>query len=244
MIPLDRVNILGVTFDNVTMEQSVARVIELVESGRTAYVVTPNSEIAYECMKDSAFCNIINGADLTVPDGAGVVLASKILGRTLKQKVAGVELATALLPELSKRKKKLFLFGAKPGVAEKAAEEMKRLAPGLNVCGCMHGYFETDEEVVTAINAAAPDVLFVCLGSPKQELWMSENAEKIVPCTMLGIGGSLDVFAGVVKRAPDIMVRMNLEWLYRLVKQPSRFGRMLRLPKYLFAALRESKKIK
>jgi N-acetylglucosaminyldiphosphoundecaprenol N-acetyl-beta-D-mannosaminyltransferase len=108
----------------------------------------------------------------------------------------------------------------------------------------MHGYFETDEEVVTAINAAAPDVLFVCLGSPKQELWMSENAEKIVPCTMLGIGGSLDVFAGVVKRAPDIMVRMNLEWLYRLVKQPSRFGRMLRLPKYLFAALRESKKIK
>ena len=184
---MDRVNILGVTFDNVTMEQSVARVIELVESGRTAYVVTPNSEIAYECMKDSAFCNIINGADLTVPDGAGVVLASKILGRTLKQKVAGVELATALLPELSKRKKKLFLFGAKPGVAEKAAEEMKRLAPGLNVCGCMHGYFETDEEVVTAINAAAPDVLFVCLGSPKQELWMSENAEKssLVRCWVL-----------------------------------------------------------
>ena len=169
------------------------------------------------------------------------MLASKILGRTLKQKVAGVELATALLPELSKRKKKLFLFGAKPGVAEKAAEEMKRLAPGLNVCGCMHGYFETDEEVVTAINAAAPDVLFVCLGSPKQELWMSENAEKssLVRCWVLWLPRR---FCRCCKASSRHNGAHESEWLYRLVKQPSRFGRMLRLPKYLFAALRESKK--
>lgn len=237
--PLDRVNVLDVTFDNVTKEQAVTSVIELVESGRTAYVVTPNSEIAYECIKDGAFREIINSADLIVPDGAGVVLASKILRRPLKQKVAGVELAAALLRELAKRQKKLFLLGAKPGVAEMAAEEMKRLAPGLNVCGCLHGYFESDEEAFSAINTADPDVLFVCLGSPKQEQWMYGNADRIVPCTMLGLGGSLDVFAGVAKRAPEIMVRLNLEWLYRLYKQPSRFMRMMRLPKYLLVALRE-----
>ena len=238
---MDKVNVLGVMFDNVTMEQAVTRVVELVEGGRTAFVVTPNSEIAYDCINNSKFRGLINSADLTVPDGAGVVLASKILRRPVRQKVAGVELAAAVLPELAKHQKRLFLLGAKPGVAEQAAEEMKRLTPGLDVCGCLHGFFSSDEEAIAVINAAEPDIIFVGLGSPKQEQWMYANAEKIVPCTMMGIGGSLDVFAGVAKRAPNIMVRMNLEWLYRLYKQPSRLTRMLRLPKYLFAALRERK---
>jgi N-acetylglucosaminyldiphosphoundecaprenol N-acetyl-beta-D-mannosaminyltransferase len=239
---LDRVDIIGVTFDNVTMEQAVSRAMELVESGKTAFIVTPNAEIAYDCIKNETFCELINRADLTIPDGAGIVLASKILKTPLKQKVAGVELAEALLPELAKRGKKLFLFGAKPGVAERAAEAMKKIAPELNICGCMHGYFENDNEVVEKINSSEADIVFVCLGSPKQEQWMYRNSDKLIPCTMMGLGGSLDVFAGEARRAPDLMIRMNLEWLYRLYKQPSRVGRMMRLPKYLLAAVCKSLK--
>ena len=134
------------------------------------------------------------------------------------------------------------MLGAKPGVAERAAEAMKKIAPGLNICGCLHGYFESDGEAAGAINSSGADIVFVCLGSPKQEQWMYGNAEKLIPCTMMGLGGSLDSFAGEAKRAPDWMLRMNLEWLYRLYKQPSRIGRMMRLPKYLFAAVRKSLK--
>jgi len=239
---LERAEILGVTFDNITMRQAVDRTMELIRSGRTAFVVTPNAEIAYDCIKDREFRELINKADLVIPDGAGVVLASKILKTPLRQKVAGIELAEALLPELAKQGKKLFLLGAKPGVAERAAEKMEQIAPGLDVCGCLHGYFESDEEAVEAINAAKADIVFVCLGSPKQERWMYRNADKLVPCTMIGLGGSLDVFAGEAKRAPELMIRMNLEWLYRLYKQPSRIGRMMRLPKYLLYAVRKSLK--
>lgn len=239
---MERVDILGVTFDNVTMRQAVERTLELLESGRTAFVVTPNAEIAYDCIKNRDFRELINRADLVVPDGAGVVLASRILKTPIRQKVAGVELAEALLPELAKRGKKLFLLGAKPGVAERAAEAMIKIAPGLNICGCLHGYFESDGEAAGAINSSGADIVFVCLGSPKQEQWMYGNAERLIPCTMMGLGGSLDIFAGEAKRAPDWMLRMNLEWLYRLYKQPSRTGRMMRLPKYLFAAVRKSLK--
>lgn len=232
-----RVDILGVKFDNVTMDEAVARAMELVESGKTSTVVTPNSEIAYECMANRSFRKLINGADLVVPDGAGVVLASKILKRPLKQKVAGVELAEALLWKLAERGKKLFLLGAKPGVAERAAQNLLQRVPGLNICGAFHGYFESDEEAVRRINEADPDIVYVCLGSPRQEHWMGKNAGKLVPCTMIGLGGTIDIFAGEARRAPPIFIKLNLEWFYRLLRQPSRIFRMMRLPVFLYTAL-------
>lgn len=235
---MKRVDILGVCFDNVTMEEAAARAMELVDEKRSSVIVTPNSEIAYDCQKDDQFRTLINNADLIVPDGAGVVLASKIVRTPIKQKVAGIELAEVLLGKLAHRGKKLFLLGAKPGVAERAADKMREIAPGLNICGVLDGYFKSDVEAVGAINAAGPDMLFVCLGSPKQEHWMYKNAEALVPCVMLGLGGSLDIFAGESKRAPKLFLKLNLEWLYRLLKQPSRLGRMMRLPKYLFTAVR------
>lgn len=234
-----RLQIMGVSFDNVTMEEALERAGMLMEQPGAAYVVTPNAEIVYEAMQDEALCRLLNGADLVLPDGAGVVLASKILKTPLKEKVAGVDFADRLLEVLAKSGGSVYLLGSKPGVAEKAAENMLRKHPGLSVVGMADGYFEDEAAVVERINAANPDFLFVCLGAPKQEQFMVRHREELKVKLMAGLGGSLDSFAGTVKRAPGWMIRLNLEWLYRLVKEPRRFKRMLRLPKFLWAVIRK-----
>jgi N-acetylglucosaminyldiphosphoundecaprenol N-acetyl-beta-D-mannosaminyltransferase len=181
---------------------------------------------------------MINSSDMIVPDGAGIVLASKVLKRPVKQKVAGVELAEALLGRLAEKNKKLFLLGAKPGVAERAAEKMREKAPGLNICGTLDGFFKSDEDAVRAVIEADPDLVFVCLGAPKQEIWMHSHAKDLVSCTMMGLGGTLNIFAGEAVRAPKILIKLNLEWLHRLYKEPRRLGRMMSLPKYILTAVR------
>ncbi len=236
---MDRVDILGIWYNNVDMDGAVLKVADLVGRGESSYVVTPNSEIAYECRKDPELRNIVNGAALVLADGAGVVLASKILKRPVKQKVAGVELAGHLLPMLAKRGYRLFLLGAKPSVAERAAEKMKAIAPGLNICGVRDGYFKDGTAVAEQIQASGADVVYVCLGSPAQERWMSQHMHLLSNSVMLGLGGTLDIFAGEAKRAPDIFIKLNLEWFYRLIKQPSRLGRMMRLPKFLLLVFKQ-----
>ena len=230
-------DVLGLQFDNVTMDEAVARAAALLESPGASVVVTPNAEIGYEALHDEAFRALLNGADLMLPDGAGVVLAAKLRHTPLKQKVAGVDFADRLLGVLAETGQTLYLLGGKPGVAELAAGKMVERHPGLTICGTADGYFKDEGPVVEKINAAKPDVLFVCVGAPKQELFMQAHKDELNVRLMAGLGGSLDAFAGTVKRAPKWMIRCNLEWLYRLIKEPKRFGRMLRLPKYLWAAL-------
>lgn len=230
-----KTQIMGIEFDNVTMDEALARAEEILRGEKVCFVVTPNAEIGYEAMKDAALCALLNEADLVLPDGAGVVLASKILKTPLKQKVAGVDFADALLARLSEMGRSVYLLGGKPGIAELAAEKMREKHPGLLVCGTHDGYFKDEAPIIKAINEAKPDVLFVCLGAPKQEHFMKNHQQELSCRLMAGLGGSLDAFAGTVKRAPKWMISCNLEWLYRLLKEPKRFGRMLRLPKYLWA---------
>ena len=230
-----KLDIMGLRFDNVTMDEAIARAGELMARPGAAWAVTPNAEIAYEALRDESLRALLNSADLMLPDGAGVVLAAKLLGTPLKGKVAGVDFAARLLRELAAQGRTLYLLGGKPGIGEKAAEAMRRQNPALSVCGIADGYFKDEAPVVEAINAAGADVLFVCLGAPKQERFMAEHRQELHVRLMIGLGGSLDAFAGTVKRAPRWMIRMNLEWLYRLLKEPKRFKRMLRLPKYLLA---------
>ena len=232
-----KTDIMGIAFDNVTMQEALDKASAILQGDKTCYAVTPNAEIAYEAMKDESLRALINGADLVLPDGAGVVLASKLLKTPLKQKVAGVDFADALLGLLAERGKSVYLLGSKPGVAELAAEKMREKHPGLIICGMHDGYFKDEAPVIEAVNAAKPDVLFVCLGAPKQELFMKRHQQELACKLMIGLGGSLDSFAGTVKRAPKWMIAANLEWLYRLYKEPKRFGRMLRLPKYLWAVV-------
>lgn len=232
-----KLDIMGLQFDNVTMDEAVAQAAQLLRGDKTCYAVTPNAEIAYEALHDASLRALLNGADLVLPDGAGVVLASRILRTPLKQKVAGVDFAERLLSLLEQTGGGLYLLGGKPGIAELAAQKMLEKHPGLHICGMNDGYFTDEAPVLAAIRAAQPQVLFVCLGAPKQERFMHAHAAELPVRLMVGLGGTLDSFAGTVRRAPRWMIRCNLEWLYRLYKEPKRFKRMLRLPKYLFAVL-------
>ena len=237
-----KTDVLGVLYDNVTMQEALERGRALLEQDAPSYCVTPNAEMAYEALHDEAFRAVLNGASLVLPDGAGVVLGAKILKTPLKQKVAGIEFAQNLLAILEETGKRLFLLGSKPGIADLAAEKMLQKHPKLCVCGTMDGYFKDDSEAVARINDARADVVFVCLGAPKQEYFMQKHASELNVRLMIGLGGTLDGIAGTVKRAPRWMIRLQLEWLYRLIKQPSRLGRMMRLPKFVFAAIKKRMK--
>lgn len=228
-----RINVLGTGFDNLTREEAIDRAYALMPEHRGAYVVTPNPEIVMLCRDDPDMAAAVDGADLVIPDGIGVIYGAKILGTPLKEKVPGIDFTTGLMQRMARDGRTAFLFGSKPGVAEAAAENLKKQIPGLLIAGTNDGYFKDDAPIIEKINAAKPDLLLVCLGAPKQEKWMHANREKLDVGLMIGAGGSLDVFAGVAERAPEKWQKAGLEWLYRLLKEPTRLGRMMKLPHFL-----------
>lgn len=235
---MEKADILGIHFDNVTLESATAYIMERIRRQEKGYVVTPNSEIAYLCKEDLNLKNIINQASLIIPDGIGIVYAAKILKQRLSGKVAGIDFAASLMSTMAKEGKSVYLFGAKPGIAEKAAENLQKTYPGLVLQGYRDGYFKTDEEAIKSIRKAGhADVIFVCLGAPKQERFMHDHLEELDATILCGLGGSLDIFAGVSDRAPDIWIKLGLEWLYRLYKEPKRIGRMMNLPKFMMTVM-------
>ena len=233
-----KTNVLGVAYDNIAMAEALQRGREILSGTETAYCVTPNAEMAYEAMHDPDFCRVLNEAALVLPDGAGVILGAKLVRTPLKEKVAGIDFAQNMLPVFAETGSRLYLLGSKPGIAELAAEKMRQKQPDLCICGLRDGYFQDEAEVVRAINEAKADAVYVCLGSPKQERFMHDHRGELNAKLLVGLGGTLDGIAGTVKRAPRWMIRLQLEWLYRLIKEPKRFKRMLRLPKYIFAAFK------
>ena len=232
-----RNDILGVGVDNLTLDEAIAAGCALLGKDGSHYVVTPNPEFILTAKKNAAFRDVLNAADLSLPDGIGVIYAAKLLGRPLKGRAPGVDFAQGLLKNISQSGKKLFLLGAKHGVAEQAAENLCKSYPNLNVCGVNDGYFQDDGPVIKKIKASEADVVFVCLGAPKQEFWMAKNGPETGATLLVGLGGCLDVFAGNVQRAPEGWQKAGLEWLYRLIKEPSRFGRMAKLPLILVDAV-------
>lgn len=233
-----RIQIMEVAFDNVTTDEAVAFAMEKIQSRSKCMVVTPNAEIAQNCAENSRLKQIVAQAGLVLPDGIGVIYASRILGKPLKGRVPGVEFGEKLLSALRDTNKSIYFLGGKPGVAEEAASRMQAKYPGLKIAGCRDGYFQQDSEAVQAVNQAKPDALFVCLGSPRQEYFIAEHLNELDTCLAAGLGGSLDVYAGRVERAPQIFIKLGLEWFYRLLKQPSRIGRMMKLPRYLWRVIR------
>lgn len=240
------IEILGVNIDNITAAEALKKAEALLnnDSGKTAMIFTPNPEIVMAAYNDESFMKILNSADLCTADGIGVVYASKILKTPFPERVAGFDLTCALLDKISKTGDGVFLFGSKPGVAEKAAQNLKEMYNGLNIVGTHHGYFNENDElgIIEKINNSGAKLLLVCLGAPKQEKWIYQNREKLNVNLCMGVGGAVDVFAGNVKRAPEFMIKMNLEWFYRLMKQPSRIGRFGALPKFMFTVMKNSKK--
>ena len=232
-----RINVLGVGFDNLTLREAIDRGAALLDEAGCHYVVTPNPEIVEVCRENPEAMRAVNGAALVLPDGIGVIKGAAMLGTPLKEKTPGIEFAMGLMGKMAERGKSLYLLGAKPGVAEQAAARLKARYPGLKIAGTHDGYFKEDAPVVEAIRESGADCVFVCLGAPKQELWMQRNAPRLRVGLMAGLGGSLDVLAGNVKRAPKFFQKLGLEWFYRLIKEPKRIGRMMKLPKFLFAAI-------
>ena len=231
-----RKQVMELSFDDVTMDGAVAAAMTALRAGDRCRVVTPNAEFGLLARTDGRFRAVLNESQLVLPDGVGVLYAARILGAPIAQRVGGCDFAQALCAAMAAEGRRLFLLGAKPGVAEAAGERLRQTYPGLVVAGTRDGYFKEDAEAVAAIRAAAPDAVFVCLGAPKQEFFMADHGGEIDAPVLVGLGGTLDVLAGTVKRAPAFFQKAGLEWFYRLCKEPRRIGRMARLPLYLWYA--------
>ncbi|MBE7017338.1 MAG: WecB/TagA/CpsF family glycosyltransferase [Ruminococcaceae bacterium] len=232
-----RVDILGVGFNNTSMDEALEYILSLMPEHKAKYIVTPNPEIVMRARSDHSLASAIENSSLVLPDGVGIMYGAKILSRSLKERIPGIDFTSLLFEHMARNGKSVFLFGAKPGIAEKAADNISSQFPGLIIVGTNDGYFSDDKPIIDKINEAKPDLLLVCLGFPKQELWMQSNADKLDVGIMIGAGGSLDVFSGTVERAPLGWRKLGLEWLHRLIKEPRRFKRMLVLPKFLVAVI-------
>lgn len=235
-----KTDILGVPFDAVTMAEAVERTLAFLQDGGTHFICTPNPEIVMEAQKDTELMGILREADLVVPDGIGVVWASKYSAVRLTERVAGYDLTQRLMQQLAGTEETFYFFGGAPGVAAAAARRMTKQYPELKIVGGHNGYFDEKEEkkIIRDIKKHAPSVLLVGLGAPKQEKWIYENLRLLGVKVAIGVGGSFDVMAGNVKRAPKPFQKLGLEWFYRLATQPSRWRRMLRLPKFVLTVLK------
>ena len=231
----ERVEILGVKVDAVTMSQAVERVINLIESGKPSMVATANAEMLLNATHDAELKNILNAASLVVPDGAGTVWAARHLGKFMPERVAGFDLVQDLMKIAPAHGFKFFLFGAAPGIADKAKLKAETLYPGIKIVGTRNGYFKADDEpdIIAQIKSSRPDILLAALGVPKQEKWLFKHKDELKVPVSIGVGGTFDVMGGGVKRAPLWMQKARLEWLFRAMLQPSRAGRLLALPKFV-----------
>jgi len=239
-----RIDVLGVGFDSMTSKEAVSHACEILNGDKKAYIVTPNPEIVWMCRHDKRLLSVVNDAELVLPDGIGVILGARILGTPLREKIPGIDFADALFAEMAKTGKSVYLYGAKPGIAEEAARRLAEKYPGLKIVGVSDGYSD-DGPVIEQINAVCPDLLLVCLGAPKQEFWIEENLDQLNVKLCAGLGGSLDVYAGAVKRAPVVFRKLGLEWFYRLIREPRRITRMCKLPLFVLTViLRRLRRVK
>ena len=239
---MSRIDVLGVSFDDLTMDEAVEIALGFMQERRACYACTPNPEIVMAAKGDAALRAALSGAELVLADGVGITKAAAMLGTPLKSRVPGIDFASNVISRLAQRGGSVYLLGAKPLVAEAAAEKLTQTYPGIVIAGTNDGYFTDDAPVIEKVNAASPDFLMVCLGSPKQELWMSANAGRLSCGLLAGLGGSLDVLAGNVQRAPETWRRLGLEWLYRVIKEPKRLGRVMKLPAFVLEAAAEGRR--
>lgn len=250
---MDKLSIMGVRINNKSMNE-VMDIIKKKISDKEQYIIyTPNTEIVMMCQKDAEFLNLINKSDINIPDGVGLIYASKIKNHPLKEKVAGYDLSVNMLEFANEQGLKLFVVGGKPGVAEIAMKNVSDKYPNIKIMGAQHGYFkgthlglnghEEEQKVLEEINITEPDILFVGFGAKKQEQWIEYNRDKINAKIIIGNGGTLDGLAGLVKRAPDIYIKLGLEWFYRLMKEPKRIKRQILLPIFMVKVLFGNKNI-
>lgn len=232
-----RIDILGCPVDVLTMATAVERISQCIAQEQPCQVVTANAEILYAAQSDPGLFLTLHDAALVTADGMGVLLAARILGQSLPERVAGVDLVHSLAQQGERAGWRFYLLGAKPEVLAAAQEQLEMLYPGLQIVGSHHGYFapEDNETIIENIRMSQSEILLVAMGAPKQDKWLHDYLSKTGAIVGIGVGGTFDILAGTAKRAPLWMQRLGLEWLFRLWQQPSRWRRTLALPRFVWA---------
>lgn len=235
---LKKTFVLGIKVHDLTKSEVVERINELArDKSKSNMIVTLGTEMIMAAKNDSSLKELINGAELVCADGIGVVWASGLRGEKIRERAAGIEVLEETVKSSVSSGRKIFFLGASPGIAEKAAERLRLKYPGCNICGTYHGYFKDDSEPFEHIRKASPDILFIALGFPKQEKWYLKYGSELGVPVGVGVGGSFDVLSGKLDRAPEWMRKMGLEWFYRLLREPSRWKRMLSLPLFVLEVI-------
>jgi N-acetylglucosaminyldiphosphoundecaprenol N-acetyl-beta-D-mannosaminyltransferase len=236
----NKINVLNMSFNHMTKKELLAKLEERVSSNKKTFLVTANPEIVMYAEKDPEYKQIVNGAEYVIADGIGVIIGSKIIGQPLPERIPGFELMQDLLKKGNEKQWSVYFLGAKNEVVKKAVAKVQKQYPNLYIAGYHDGYFNSNStHIQDEIRKTKPDLIFVALGFPRQEKFIAENLAGFEKGLFIGVGGSFDVLAGAVKRAPEIWQKLNLEWFYRLVKQPSRWRRMLALPLFIVRMLSE-----
>lgn len=233
--------VLGIQVNTEGYDELLPKVFDQIEKQQKSLIVAINPEKIIKAKEDPALKTLLNNAEFQIPDGIGVILASKIQKGQIKSRVTGVDMMLRLCEEAAQRKKPIFLYGGKPGIADQAAKKLQELYPSIKIAGTQDGYEKDNQKVIDKINEAKPDLLFVAMGSPKQENWINANRDQLHPTIYQGVGGSFDVLAGNVKRAPEAFQKVGMEWFYRLMKEPHRIKRQIALPLFLLEVARGSK---
>ncbi len=236
---MESVSILGIRIDALTYDDLLAQIARFIADGTPHQICTANPEFVMEARRNPVFRDVLAQAELVLADGVGLLWAARRSGQPLPQRVTGSDGVPLIAARAAERGWRIYLLGAAPGVAARAAEVLQQRHPGLQVAGVYAGS-PADEEaaaIIARIRAARPHILFVAYGAPRQDLWIAKHRAALETPVMMGVGGSLDFIAGVQQRAPAWLQRLNLEWFYRLVTQPWRWRRQLDLPRFVWAVL-------
>lgn len=236
----NRTYLQNIPVDIVTYTQALNRAMESIENNKNLQVVTINPEMITNAKRNPAFANVLNHAELIIADGVGIKIAMKLKGIN-QERIGGVDFSRSLIELCVRNNYRLALLGAKDEVTSALVSKLKSEYNDINIVFAHNGYFNNEEKILDDIKKAAPQVFLCALGSPKQEMFIYRLKEMLQGCVMVGVGGSFDVFAGYVKRAPKIWQKLGLEWLYRVIKQPERFKRIFpALPIFLFESIMDS----
>lgn len=240
---METISILGVPFLNITQQDFITLLDSRIDQKKKTFVITANPEVVMTANENEDVMRYIHKATYICADGIGIVKAAKLLGQPIKERVTGYDTMMGLLQLGNQKKYKIYLLGAKNETVNKAVENIHRDFPNIEVVGYHDGYFDWQKNTIAEeIRQLQPDIVFVALGVPRQEKWITEHLEEFSHGLFIGVGGSFDVIAGTVKRAPKFWQNIHLEWFYRLLKQPSRFGRMLSIPRFMIKVAQVKRK--
>ncbi|WP_125771964.1 WecB/TagA/CpsF family glycosyltransferase [Companilactobacillus furfuricola] len=237
----NRINILGTEFDNFTAKQFHDLIDSDLDNHQNKFIVTPNPEIVLSARENTRFSNIINNADYVIPDGIGIIKGANMLGTPMHERITGFDTLMYLIKTANSKSLKLYMLGAKPEVIKASADRIKNEFKNIDLVGYHDGYFKDEAEIAHQIEEKQPNIVLVALGSPKQEYFINKYRNN-TDAIWIGVGGSFDVFSGTKKRAPKLVQKLSLEWFYRLIKEPTRIGRMMAIPKYLHLIKKTQKK--